>query len=206
VANLVATSAGELVANPRPGDHLAERVAGAQRSVASKRRGSANRRKAAANLGRLRRHEANIRRDHAHQLSRRLVNAYDVICHEDLRIPNMVRSAKGSIDYPGTNVTAKAALNRAIHDAGWAQLLRFISYKAEGAGRQVIAVRAAHTSQSCACCGHVDRENRRSQAEFCCRRCGHRDHADINAAINIHRAGLAQRQVPPRHEAARVIA
>jgi putative transposase len=52
----------------------------------------------------------------------------------------------------------------------------------------------------------VARENRHSQAEFCCQRCGHRAHADINAAINIHRAGLALRQAPPRHEAAREIA
>jgi transposase len=67
----------------------------------------------------------------------------------------------------------------------------------------MIAVNAAHTSQTCATCGHTDKENRRSQAEFRCCRCGHHAHADISAAINIHRAGLAQRQAHATYEAAR---
>jgi putative transposase len=202
VATLAATSDGELIPNPIPGRRLADQVAAAQRAVAAKRRGSKNRSKAVANLARLKRREANVRRDHAHQVSRRLVNTYDVICHESLRIPNMVRTAKGTVETPGRMVQAKAGLNRSIHDAGWGQLLRFIVYKAEGAGRQTIAVPAAHTSQRCASCGHTAQENRPSQAVFCCQACGHTAHADINAAINIHRAGLAQRQTPVKHEAA----
>ena len=120
IANLVATSDGEFVANRRPGRALAARVAGAQRAVARKRRGSARRRKAVARLADLRRHEANVRRDLAHQVSRALVDRYDLIAHEDLAIANMVRSAAGTIAEPGTNVAAKAGLNRSIHDAGWA--------------------------------------------------------------------------------------
>jgi putative transposase len=200
VANLVATSGGELIANPRAATRMAARVTRAQRALATKRRGSANRRRAVSRVGGLKRREANIRRDHAHQLSRRLVNAFDVICYEDLRIANMVRSARGTVECPGVNVAAKAGLNRSIHDAGWAQLLRFVSYKAEGAGRELVAVNAAYTSQTCSSCGHVARDNRPSQAEFCCQGCGHVAHADVNAAINIHRAGLAQRRAYARHE------
>ena len=198
IANLVATSDGEFVPNPRPGRALAARVAGAQRAVARKRRGSARRRKAVARLAELRRHEANVRRDVAHQVSRALVNRYDLIAHEDLAIANMVRSARGTIAEPGTNVAAKAGLNRSIHDAGWATLLRFISYKAESAGRDVIAVRAAYTSQTCSACGHIAKENRPSQAVFRCQACGYTTHADTNAAVNILRAGLAQRRCPGR--------
>jgi putative transposase len=72
--------------------------------------------------------------------------------------------------------------------------LRILDGKAEEAGRQVIAVNPPHTSQRCSRCGHVAAENRVSQAEFRCRSCGHRAHADINAAINILRAGLALRE------------
>jgi len=180
------------------GRALAARVAGAQRSVARKRRGSARRRRAVAHLAELRRTEANIRRDRAHQVSRWLVNHYDVIVHEDLAITNMVRSARGTIAEPGANVAAKAGLNRSIHDAGWEMLLRFVTYKAEGAGRDVIAVRAAYTSQTCSACGHVAAENRQRQAVFRCQACGFVAHADTNAAVNICRAGLAQRRSPGR--------
>ncbi|WP_275888167.1 zinc ribbon domain-containing protein [Nonomuraea lactucae] len=38
------------------------------------------------------------------------------------------------------------------------------------------------------------RENRVTQAEFACTACGHTAHADINAATNILRAGLALRR------------
>jgi len=129
IANLVATSDGNMVANPRPGRASADRVAGAQRAVARKRRGSNRRRKAVAHLADLRRHEANVRRDVAHQVSRALVNRYDLIAHEDLAITNMVRSARGTVAEPGTNVAAKAGLNRSVHDAGWAMLMRYVTIR-----------------------------------------------------------------------------
>jgi putative transposase len=82
-------------------------------------------------------------------------------------------------------------LNRCIHDAGWGQLLAMIAYKAESAGRTVIAVNPRNTSRTCAHCGHVSARNRRG-ALFECQACGHAAHADTNAAINILRAGRAQ--------------
>jgi len=141
----------------------------------------------------------NQRKDLAHKLSREIVNRYDLIVHEDLKIPNVVRRPKPRQAEDGTfepnGAAAKAGLNRSIADAGWGQLLRFIAYKAEDAGREVIAVNPHHTSQRCSSCGHVDAENRRTQAEFRCQVCGHEAHADVNAAINILRAGRV-RQAP----------
>jgi putative transposase len=106
----------------------------------------------------------------------------------------MLRSAKGTREHPGTGVAAKTRLNDAISDSGWGQLLTMISYKAEGAGRELVAVAPRHTSARCAACAHTTSENRVTQAEFRCRRCGHSDHADLNAATNILRAGLALRE------------
>ncbi|MFG1706317.1 RNA-guided endonuclease InsQ/TnpB family protein [Nonomuraea sp. M3C6] len=62
------------------------------------------------------------------------------------------------------------------------------------AGRELIAVNPRNTSRSCARCGHCAKDNRPTQAEFRCTACGHVAHADVNAAINILRAGLALRQ------------
>lgn len=42
-----------------------------------------------------------------------------------------------------------------------------------------------NTSRRCSSCGHVAQENRESQAVFLCKKCGHSDNADHNAAINI---------------------
>jgi putative transposase len=118
------------------------------------------------------------------------VNDHDVIVHEALKITNMSRSARGSIDSPGVNVAAKSGLNDAIADSGWGTLLSMISYKAEEAGRTVIAVNPRHTSQRCSECGHVASESRDRQ-KFTCVACGFAEHADVNAARNILRAGLA---------------
>jgi len=126
-----------------------------------------------------------------------LVNRYDTIVIEDLRIVNMTRrpaprpNDQGGHDPNGA--AAKAALNRSILDAGWGILERMLVYKAEDAGRELVRVDPRHTSQRCAQCDSVDRGNR-DGAVFRCRSCGHSDHADINAARNILRAGLAQRE------------
>lgn len=98
-------------------------------------------------------------------------------------------------DQPGQflphGAAAKSGLNRSILDAGWGQFLGILADKAERAGRRVIRVDARNTSRTCAECGHVAADNRVSQAEFVCRRCGYAANADVNAALNIAtRAGL----------------
>jgi putative transposase len=145
---------------------------------------------------------ANQRKEFAHQLSRSLVNAYDLIVHEDLKIKNMVRRPRPRKDqesgtYLPNGAKAKAGLSRSIHDAGWGQFLSFCAYKAEDAGRQLITVNPRHTSQRCSSCGHLEAANRCSQAEFRCLACGHRAQADVNAARNILGAGRALRGLVP---------
>ncbi len=196
ITHLVATSDGQLCANPRFGRQAAVRLARAQATLSHKQRWSKRRRKAVERVAACHRKMRNQRRDHAHKVTRQLVDAYDVIVHEELEIPNMVRRPVPRPDGRGgfepNGAAAKAGLNRSIHDAGWGQFLRFIAYKAEEAGRQVIAVNAHNTSRRCVQCGCIDAGNRRG-AVFRCTTCGHCDHADVNAARNILRAGLAQR-------------
>jgi putative transposase len=80
---------------------------------------------------------------------------------------------------------------RARH-SNWAfgQLRLFIGYKAQRAGVRVSFVDPAYTSQRCSACGHTERRNRKSQAEFCCVVCEHQLGADYNAAINIEWAAV----------------
>jgi len=193
VASLVTTSDGTQVANPRHLAATADRLAAAQRDLAGKKRGSKRRLKAVARVAALHAKVRRQRLDHAHKTALALVRAYDVIVYEDLRITNMIRSASGTIEQPGRNVAQKSGLNRSILDAGWGVFLRVLAYKAESAGRELIAVNPANTSRTCARCGHCAAENRVTQAEFACTACGHTAHADVNAAENILRAGLALR-------------
>ena len=157
-----------------------------QRRLARHKRGSKRRARTRARLRRTERRIATVRRNWHHQTSRGLANAAGTIVVEDLETGRMTRSAKGTAEEPGRNVKAKAGLNREILATGWGNLRRMLEYKA----LRVIAVDPRHTSQTCAACGHVDARSRRARA-FECVACGHADRADLNAARNIRRRGLA---------------
>ena len=127
------------------------------------------------------------RENAAHQHSRKLSDTAHTVVLEDLNTKAMTRSAKGTVEEPGRNVKQKAGLNREILKSNWGRLERHLDYKAG----QVVRVPPAYTSQTCAACGHVDKENRRTQAHFRCTACGHTANADRNAAQNILARGLA---------------
>jgi len=192
---LVATSDGTLITNDRHAERAAHHLARAQQRLATKQRGSQHRHRAVERVAAAHRRVRNRRADTLHQLSRRLVNDHDLIVHEQLAVAKLVRRPKpkpdGAGEYEPNGARAKTGLNRCIHDAGWGQLLAMIAYKAESAGRTVIAVDPRNTSRTCAHCGHVSAGNRRG-AVFECQACHHEAHADTNAAINILRAGRAR--------------
>ncbi len=198
VINLVALSDGELIEGSRFAAQSSERLADAQHRLANKQRGSNRRSRQVQEVARLHRRVKQQRLNAAHQLSRRLVNEFDLIVLEDLKItpmvarPRAISDSENPGDFLANGAASKAVLNRSIHDAGWGQLRSMLSYKAESAGRTVVVVNPRHTSSTCAQCGHVDKKNRVTQTVFRCCSCGHEDHADSNAALNILRAGRAR--------------
>jgi putative transposase len=80
---------------------------------------------------------------------------------------------------------------RQFHQWSFARLRALLTYKAEAKGCLVVGVDPRNTSKTCARCGYVHRSNRRSQAEFRCRRCGYQLNADLNGARNIAQKYLA---------------
>ncbi|MCW7940583.1 hypothetical protein AAW14_00530 [Streptomyces hygroscopicus] len=64
-----------------------------------------------------------------------------------------------------------------------------IVYEARRAGVPLVFVDPAYSSKACTRCGHVDRLNRISQAEFVCRSCGVGAYACRNASHVLARRG-----------------
>ena len=75
--------------------------------------------------------------------------------------------------------------SKQILDASWGTWLRMLVFKAEEAGRRIVAVDPRFTSQTCPCCGYKDAKNRPTQAEFKCLDCGFEANADFVASVNI---------------------
>ncbi|MFT5141797.1 MAG: putative transposase [Rhodothermales bacterium] len=74
---------------------------------------------------------------------------------------------------------------RKTSDIAWGEFVKTLEYVCLKRGVVLRKVNPAYTSQTCSLCGHCDKQNRKSQAEFVCTSCGHEQHADVNAAINI---------------------
>ena len=158
-----------------------------QRAMARRVKGSKRYERAKARAAKASLKLRNIRRDWCHQTTRTLANEYGVAALEGLRVKNMAKSAKGTIEGPGRNVAQKTGLNRSIMESAWGPFDQMLAYKA----REVVKINPAYTSQTCNECGVVDKASRKSQAKFQCVACGHEANADINAAKNILAAGMA---------------
>jgi putative transposase len=167
---------GSQIANPRIFRVAEMALKRAQRRVSRRKKGSHRRRKAVKLLAKAHQHIRNQRRDFHHQEARKLVQLYDVIYHEDLRVRNMLKSHH---------------LAKSISDAGWGGFLSVLTFKAASAGKRVQAVNPAFTSQACSGCGVIVQKGL-SVRWHTCPDCGTRLHRDHNAALNILWLGQAQ--------------
>lgn len=189
VAVSVATSDGLLLDAPQPREPECKRKLRLERKLARQVKGSNRRAQTKLALAKLAARQADRLKDWREKVTTQLVIENDLIAIEDLRVKNMMGSAKGSIEAPGKNVAAKAGLNREIAHQGWSTFALRLKQKAAAAGVELVRVRARNTSRRCNNCSHVEEGNRKNQV-FACRACGHQDHADVNAAKNILADGL----------------
>jgi len=173
------TAAGAIVANPRPYRYAERRLKKAPRRVAQRKKGSQRRRKAVGNLQRAQQPVQRQRTDFHHKTALALLLLYDTITLEDLRVANLVRNRH---------------LAKSISDAGWAAFRALLEAKAACAGRRVVAVPPASTSQDCSGCGRRVRKSLSVRTPICPNPYyGLVLDRDENAAKNIARAGQALR-------------
>jgi len=149
----------------------------AQRRVSCRKKGSKRRRKAVTLLAKVHQHVQRQRRDFHHKTALAIVRENDVIYHKELQVRNRVRNHH---------------LAKSIQDAGSSAFLSILSDKAACAGRSVIAVNPAFTSQTCSGCGVVVYKGLSIRWHLCpdCVASLHRDH---NAAKNIDWLGQSLR-------------
>ena len=114
----------------------------------------------------------NKKEDFFHKLSNQLTNQYDQISIENLEIKSMKESKS-------------QRLNRLISDVSWNSLIQKIKYKQIQKNKLIRELNPAYSSQRCFKCGHISKNNRKSQSDFNCENCGYTTNADLNAADNL---------------------
>ena len=114
----------------------------------------------------------NQKEDQFHKISNDLTNKFDRITIEKLQIKKMKESQK-------------THLNRSISEVSWNSLIQKLKYKSEMKNKIIREIDPAFTSQRCFKCGHISKNNRKSQSDFSCLNCGHTENADLNASLNI---------------------
>ena len=169
VADFVITSDGEFFPKLDTYRKAEKHLKYLQRQVSRRVKGSNRRRKAVKLLAKKHEKVSNQRKDIAHKTSRKLINNHDLIAHEDLQVKNMVKNHN---------------LAKSINDASWGMLFDFLAYKASDAGRQVVKVPPAYTSQICSNCGEIVKK-KLSERQHNCPYCGFSIQRDVNAARNI---------------------
>jgi putative transposase len=189
ITHFLTLSTGEHIDLPKL-DHLIVRVISLQKRLSHKQKGSNNYKKARKRLSAAYRKIRNIRHDFLHKVSTTIAKNHSYIVMEDLKVVNMMKSARGTKDNPGRNVKAKSALNRSIAKQAWSTFRNFLAYKVHELNGELRLVDPRHTSQTCPVCFTTDKRNRKSQSSFKCVSCGYTANADVNAATNILRLGI----------------
>ncbi|HEY1389138.1 MAG TPA: transposase [Ktedonobacterales bacterium] len=173
IESFATLSDGTMIHNPHCYRRAERRLKTSQRRVSRRKKGSNRRRKAVKLLARAHLKVKRQRTDFHHKAALKLVQTNDTIYHEDLQTANMLKNHH---------------LAKSIQDAGWSQFLSILNAKAAWAGRRVVAVPPAYTSQTCSGCGVVVQKGL-SVRWHLCPDCGTSLHRDHNAAKNIERLG-----------------
>jgi putative transposase len=176
ISNLIATSDGQTVSNPKWYRTEQKKLRVAQRRVARRKKDGANRRKAVLMLQRQHGRIANRRKDFLNKLAFNLIQEYDRIAIENIKVNSLSHNRH---------------LSKSILDSGWYHFRRRLEQKAIETGRLVVAVNPAYTSRICSNCGASLENLTLKKRQVSCA-CGLSLDRDVNAALNILRAGQAR--------------
>lgn len=152
------------------------KLAREQTKLSMMKKGSNNYRKQKRRVAKLYAKTKRQRSDFLHKLSYYLVNAYDVICIEDLNMKGMSRGLH---------------LGKSVHDNGWGTFTSMLEYKCRKYGKVLIKVDRFYPSgKTCRSCGHIHKELSLDDCVYKCPVCGSFMDRDWQAALNLADEGL----------------
>ena len=177
IKDLIATSNGDKVANPRHYVRAQQQLARAQRKLSKCQKGSNNRNKQRLRVARIHERIANCRKDHLHQLSAKIVHDNQAIVLESLNVKGMVKNHK---------------LAKHVADAGWSMFKDMLIYKVSESDTGMVLLADSYypSTQLCSDCGQrPEVKLGLSVRKWTCPHCGSIHDRDINAAINLKQLG-----------------
>jgi putative transposase len=159
--------------------------------LSSKKKGSKNRERAKRKFAKIHLKVRNIRNDHLHKTTTKIVNENQVIYLETLNVQGMMKNH---------------CLAGAIADASFYEIRRQLDYKTGWYGRTVKYLdRWFPSSKTCSGCGFIKQDLKLSDREWDCPRCGEAHDRDLNAARMILKQGKIESKLPlERREVKRV--
>lgn len=181
LSSFATLSNGEKIDNPRFFKKEEKELARVQRKFSKTKKESQERKKKKRVVARVYERITNKRHNFSHQLSRKIVDTHTLIAIEDLNINKMLHDK---------------CFSKSISDAAWNLFTSTLSYKAEEAGKKLVKVNPAYTSQDCSSCGHrqlIPLVNR----VYNCPCCNLVMDRDTNAARNILTVGLHSLELSP---------
>lgn len=175
IKNLATCSDGKVFKNIKPYRTLERRLKRLQRSLSKKQKESKGRERARHKLAKLYQRITDIRSNHLHQVTRRIVNENQVIVIEDLNIRGMLRNRR---------------LSKSIQDVSLHELVRQLEYKSKWYGRTLIKTNRWYpSSKTCSNCNFINENLTLNDREWTCPRCSEVHNRDFNASVNILREG-----------------
>jgi putative transposase len=182
IKTLATCSDGKAYENVKPYRTLARRLKMSQRRLSKKKKGSKNRDRAKRNLANIHLRIRNIRSNHIHQTTKKIINENQVVILESLAVRNMMKNH---------------CLAGAIADASFFEITRQLEYKAKWYGREVVRLdRWFPSSKTCSGCGWINQNLKLKDRRWVCQGCGEDHDRDMNAAKMILQQGKIERRVP----------
>jgi putative transposase len=182
IKTLATCSDGKVYENKKPYRSLIRRIKMAQRRLSSKKKGSKNRDRAKRKLAKMHLKVKNIRNDHLHKVTTKIIRENQTVYLETLNVQGMMKNH---------------CLAGAIADAAFYETKRKLEYKADWYGRMVKYLdRWFPSSKTCSGCGFIKQDLRLSDREWACPRCGEVHDRDLNAARMILKQGKIEGKLP----------
>ena len=176
IKTLAVDNNGKEYENIRPLKTLKHKIKKAQRKLSKRRHKTTNKQSNRVNklrqkLARLFQKTKDVRQNHLHQITKKLIDENQVIYLETLAVKNMMKNH---------------CLAGAIADCGWYELTRQLEYKAAWYGRTIVKIdRFFPSSKTCSKCYFIKQDLKLKDHKWTCPECEAHHDRDVNAAKMI---------------------